>query len=100
MLQKLGLSQKDGVLYVACEVLYSLHFSVSSTSINKAVKTFLLQHVAKKDQKSNLALKTFPAGSIIETRLPYGRCEMIKTVTLIQFQILRLFSSRALKEIH
>lgn len=87
MLQKLGLSQKDAVLYVACEVLYSLHFSVISDSMNKAVKTFPLQHLAKKDQKNNIALKPFPAGSIIETRLPYGRYEVIKTVALIQFQI-------------
>lgn len=55
--------------------------------MNKAVKTFPLQHLAKKDQKNNIALKPFPAGSIIETRLPYGRYEVIKTVALIQFQI-------------
>lgn len=86
--------------YVACEVLHRLHFSVSSDSMNKAVKIFLLQHLAKKDQKSSLVLKPFPARSIIETRLPYDSYEMIKTVALIQFQIFWLFSSRALKEIH
>lgn len=88
MLQDLGLSQKDTALYVAGGVLHTLHFNVSNASINNAVKTFLLQHLAKKDQKSNLALKPFPAGSIIETRLPYGGCEMIKTVALIQCWIL------------
>lgn len=84
MLQILDLTQKDAALYVACGVLHSLHFNVSNASIDKAVKTFLFQHLAKKDQKSNLDLKPFPAGSIIETRLPYGGCEMIKTVALIQ----------------
>lgn len=68
--------------------------------INNAVKTFLFQYLDKKDQKSNLALKPFPAGSITETRLPYGGYEMIKTVALIQSRILQLFSSKALKEIH
>lgn len=88
MLQNLGLSQKDTALYMACGVLHSLHFNVSNASINNAVKILLFQHLAKKDQKSNLALKPFPAEFIIETRLPYGGCEMIKTVALIQCRIL------------
>lgn len=85
---------------MACGVLHSLHFNVSNAKINNAVKTFLFQYLDKKDQKSNLALKPFPAGYITETRLPYGGYEMIKTVALIQSQILQLFSSKALKEIH
>lgn len=68
--------------------LRSLYFNVINASINNAVKTFLFQHLAKKDKKSNLALKPFPAGSIVETRLPYGGCEMIKNAASIQCQIL------------
>jgi len=78
----LGLHQKDTALYVACRVLHSLHFNVCNASVNN-VKTFLFQHLAKKDQKTNLALRPFPDGSIIEIRLLYGACEMIKTVALI-----------------
>lgn len=69
-------------------MLHSLHFNVNSASINYAVKTFLLLHSAKKDLKSYLALKPFLAGSIIETRLPYGGYEMIKTIAVIQHWIL------------
>lgn len=76
---------------MACGVLQSLHFNVNNASINNAVKTFLFQHLAKKDQNSNLGLKPFPARSVIETRLPYDWCEMIKTVALIQCCIVIFF---------
>lgn len=69
---------------MACRMLHSLHFKVNNASINNAVKTFPFQHLAKKDQKSNLGLKLFPAGSVSEARLPYDECEMIKSVALIQ----------------
>lgn len=84
----LSLSQKDTALHLAHGVLHSLHFNVSGASINYAVKSFLFLHLAKKNLKSYLALNPFPGGSIIGARLPYGGCEMIKTVAVILCWIL------------